>query len=306
MEFKHAEGIASSLYKLDAEALREALQITADDQTIDEKKFIELLVTKQSEVVKDRDQRGYQRAQKEVLTKLEKDLRTKYPIDDAELKGADLIDKIIELQKEDVKVKGKPKELSDDDVKKHPLYLELEKAKAKEVTETKKHFEEIIAKDQESRNYESLLSEVDKNADKIFQSLGDAVLPEDATIAAKHKQKLLYEELRQIKWQKTGEDLIALKEDGSRYEDKAGNAKTFGDIVAEIAKNNFVFKQSQERKGPGNGNEGKDDKKVIPAKFTGQAPKTGNDYVALLQDSSLSVEVKQEIRNAYGPQFANG
>jgi hypothetical protein len=306
VNIKHAEGIASRLYKIDVDGLRGALQIADDVEEIDEKSFIELLVSKQSEVIKDRFDRGYQSAESKVLKTLEKEIRSEFGIDSAELKGIDLVRAAIDSAKEEAGKSAPKSKLTDDDVKKHPLYLELEKAKKTEVETLKTEYETKIKAELDSREYERLLGTVDQEADKIFATLGTPVLPEDATIAQKHKQKLLFDELRGFKFQKNGDDVIVLKQDGTRVEDKAGNAKSLKDIVAEIAKGNFVFKASEDRKSAGNGGDsGSNGSNGGTKKFTGNAPKTAQEYVGLLTSNELSIEQKSEIKEVYGPGFAN-
>jgi hypothetical protein len=306
VNIKHAEGIASRLYKIDVDGLRGALQIADDVEEIDEKSFIELLVSKQSEVIKDRFDRGYQSAESKVLKTLEKEIRSEFGIDSAELKGIDLVRAAIDSAKEEAGKSAPKSKLTDDDVKKHPLYLELEKAKKTEVETLKTEYETKIKAELDSREYERLLGTVDQEADKIFATLGTPVLPEDATIAQKHKQKLLFDELRGFKFQKNGDDVIVLKQDGTRVEDKAGNAKSLKDIVAEIAKGNFVFKASEDRKSAGNGGDsGSNGSNGGTKKFTGSAPKTAQEYVGLLTSNELSIEQKSEIKEVYGPGFAN-
>ena len=115
----------------------------------------------------------------------------------------------------------------------------------------------------------------------------------------------MFDELRAFKWQKNGDDFIALKEDGSRLEDKAGNAKTFNDIVTEIAKTNFAFKASTDKSAPGNGGAGAAGGTGGAAKkYTGPAPKTAEDYVKILTDQTLTADIKAEVKEAYGNQFA--
>jgi hypothetical protein len=306
VNIKHAEGIASRLYKIDVDGLRGALQIADDVEEIDEKSFIELLVSKQSEVIKDRFDRGYQSAESKVLKTLEKEIRSEFGIDSAELKGIDLVRAAIDSAKEEAGKSAPKSKLTDEDVKKHPLYLELEKAKKTEVETLKTEYETKIKAELDSREYERLLGTVDQEADKIFATLGTPVLPEDATIAQKHKQKLLFDELRGFKFQKNGDDVIVLKQDGTRVEDKAGNAKSLKDIVAEIAKGNFVFKASEDRKSAGNGGDsGSNGSNGGTKKFTGNAPKTPQEYVGLLTSNELSIEQKSEIKEVYGPGFAN-
>lgn len=308
MDIKIAEGIASALHKMDAEALREALNITAEDKELDDKKFFDFLQEKQGTLIKEREKKGFDRAKSTVLSDLEKQIRKEFSVDDAELQGVDLVRNIVDGAREAAEAKGgKAGKLTDDDVKKHPLYLDLEKAKKKEIEDLKKDYDQkLSAKDQE-REYEKLLSTVDEEAEKVFASLGEAVLPEDASVAARHKKRLLFDELRGFKFQKNDNgDIIVLNADGTRHEDKAGNAKGLKDLVSEIAKQNFQFRAGQDRRQPGNdgktpppGNGGKE------KKYSGPAPKDAVEYVSFLTSGSLTTEQKTEIKEQYGPQFAN-
>ena len=308
MDIKIAEGVASALHKLDAEALREALNITAEDKEVDDKKFFDFLQDKQGTLIKEREKKGFDRAKSTVLSDLEKQIRKEFSVDDAELQGVDLVRHIADTTREAAEAKGgKSGKLTDDDVKKHPLFIDLEKAKKKEVEDLKKDFDTKIKAKEDEREYDKLLTDIDSEADKIFSSIGEAVLPEDASIAAKHKKRLLIDELRSFKFQKSENgDIIVLNADGTRHEDKAGNAKGFKDLVSDIAKQNFQFKAGQERKLPGNGNPppggnggGKE------KKYTGNAPKDASEYVGLLINGSITAEQKQEIKETYGPQFQN-
>lgn len=305
MDIKQAEGIASALHKMDVEALRTALELGADATEVDDKKFFEFLVDKQGKIVKEREDRGYQRAQKTVLQNLEKDLRKTYGVEDADLQGTELVEHIVNAVKEDAAAKGGKSKLTDDDIKKHPLYLELEKTKKKETETLKAEYETKIKAEADAREYDRLLSSVDSEAEKIFTSIGDAILPEDASIAAKHKKRLLLDELKAFKFQKNGDEILVLKEDGTRYEDKAGNPVSFKDLVTTTAKQNFQFKAAQDRKSPGGDNNPPKDFDKGAKKYTGAAPKDANDYVKLLTDNSLAPDVKAEIKEVYGAQFHN-
>ena len=308
MDIKIAEGVASALHKLDAEALREALNITAEDKEVDDKKFFDFLQDKQGSLIKEREKKGFDRAKSTVLSDLEKQIRKEFSVDDAELQGVDLVRHIADTTREAAEAKGgKSGKLTDDDVKKHPLFIDLEKAKKKEVDDLKKDFDAKIKAKDDERDYDRLLTDIDSEAEKVFTSIGEAVLPEDASIAAKHKKRLLMDELRAFKFQKSENgDIIVLNADGTRHEDKAGNAKGFKDLVSEIAKQNFQFKAGQERRAPGNGgvathaNGGGKEKK-----YTGNAPKDASEYVGLLTNSAITPEQKQEIKETYGPQFQN-
>jgi hypothetical protein len=308
VKLKHAEALVSRLYKMDSAALRQGLDIDDDVDEIDEKQFIELMFKTQTEFSKKRFDAGFQKAQSETLGKLEKEIRNEFGIDDAELKGLDLVKHVTDSVKEEAsKTAGKNK-MTDDDVKKHPLYLELEKSRKKEIETIKSEYETKIKAEQDARQYEKTLTTVQEKAKALFAELGEPVLPEDKAVADRMIQKLLLDELSSgRKFEANGNDFIALKADGSRDEDGAGNVKTLKDIVAEIGKTNFQFKASQERKMPGNG--GDPNPKPAPGKtvkYTGNAPKDSKEYVNLLTSPDYTPEQKSEIKQVFGPQFANG
>ena len=75
-------------------------------------------IKKNAPVPKDRLDNEYKRAEKETMTRFEKSLKDKYSVE-SDKEGVELVDSIISA-------KAKPGKLSDDDVKKHPLYLDLE------------------------------------------------------------------------------------------------------------------------------------------------------------------------------------
>lgn len=309
IDFTIAESFASSLHKIDAAGLRKALEISDDEKEIDSQKLIDFLISEQSKKLKLRDDAGYQRAEKKILSGLEKDLRTEFNISDdetAELKGLDLIKHIVESVKAEPGKAGKGK-LTDDEIKKHPLYLELEKSKSAEVKKIQTDYETKIKEITDGQEYEKLLTDVERQALQIFTEMGDAILPEEKSIAEKHVNKLLIGELKSYKFQKNGDDILVLNPDGTRKEDKAGNAVTLKDLTQDVAKSNFQFKQSQKRDNTGNG--GKDDKGQGGSggtkKYTGAAPKSGQEYVELLLNPELPADAKTEIRETYGPQFSN-
>lgn len=309
INFEVAESFASSLHKIDAAGLRKALEISDDEKEIDSQKLIDFLISKQSEKLKLRDDAGYQRAEKKILSGLEKDLRTEFNVSDddtAELKGLDLIKHIVEAVKAEPGKGGKSK-LTDDEIKKHPIYLELEKSKITEVKKVQTEFETKIKEITDGQEYEKLLTDVERQALQIFTEMGDAILPEEKSIAEKHVNKLLIGELKGYKFQKNGDDILVLNPDGTRKEDKAGNAVTLKDLTQDVAKSNFQFKVSQKRENTGNG--GKDDKDQGGGKgakkYTGAAPKTGQEYVELLLQPDLTPDIKAEIKETYGAQFTN-
>lgn len=296
LDISIAEGIASSLHKLDAEALRTALKLDADAKEVEPQAFYDFLAAKQGEVIKQRQDQGYQRGQSESLTRLEKDLRKEFGVDDGDEKGLDLIRRIVESKSDSKKSK-----FTDDDVKKHPLYLELEKKSLKQADDIKKEYETKLTEITTKQEYDKLLSELDQDALKIFNEIGPAVLPDDESVKSNIIKKLLLDELKSgVKYQKQENGLLIVKEDGTRLEDKAGNAVTFKDYVTSIAKQNFQFKKAEPRDPNNPKPPGQD---PAEKKYKGAAPKTAQEYIGLLANESLTPEMKSEIKATYGANF---
>lgn len=304
MTIKTVLTVLGTLYKMTPEQVSEAFEISAetpDTEEIDDEKVKNFLLDKQAKLIKERDDMGYKRAEKEVLKKFEKEVKTKYGVE-SDLKGAELISHIVE---EHSKGSGDGKKLTDEEIKKHPLYLKLETEKKTEIENLNKTWEGKVKEVEEGRNYEKLLEEVDSEALTIFKGMGEAILPEDKAIADKHIKRLLLDELKQgHKFQKTGDkDFLILDEDGNRMEDKAGNAKKLSDLVSEIAKGNFQFKKAKDREAPGNGKDGKKPEGSGQKKYTGKAPQSKQEYMDLLLNDKLDTETRSDIKAQFSEQF---
>lgn len=215
---------------------------------------------------------GYKKAQGEVLGKLEKEISDKYDIK-SDKKGIELFDEIIEL-------KTTPSDLTDDKIKVHPLYRNLEKESAKKIKEAEDAAQsKIDAKEKEiTRN--STLSKIKALADAKLKELKPIFNTIDPTKVQNQIDKLLLSELNGYDYEIQGEDIIVMK-DGKRLEDPHGKAISFDDLVKKTAATNWEFEEGTGRQGSGADNDDPAKKAAAAAKqtkYTGVVPKTDEEY----------------------------
>lgn len=309
--------VTGKLYKIPVAQVNEAFKFTdttPDDEQIEDSTALAFFETQQKAVIKNRYDAGYKVAEAQVKDKVEKELKEAYKIEDTELTGLDLVKHVIELQtKDDPKNPRAPKQLTDEEIKKTPVYLKLEadtKAEVKKITD--KATADVKAL-QDAENYKTVLSDIEKEAIKYFQEIGEADLPADKTLADRYVKKLLLDELKQgrkFEKQKDGSFLI-LNEDGTRSEDSLGHPVLLKDLVTNISKEAFTFKKTVKRDSPNNGDpakktDGKQTGNEQPKKYTGNAPKDAAAYVAIITDQTIDPEVRADAKTQYGEQFSGG
>jgi hypothetical protein len=308
MTKKEVLTVLDKLFKISSEKVAEALTLSdemADTDQVDEKKFLDVLLAEQSKRVKLKFDDGYKAAEKKIKSDLEKELKDEYNIE-TDLQGLDLVKHIIEAQAPESK--GGKSKLTDEEVKKHPIYLKLEADKKKEAETLNKDWDTKLKAEQESRNYEKLLVDMDDEAIKLFKEIGEPILPEDKAIADKHVKRLLLDELKTgRKFQKTEAGYLILDADGKRVEDQAGNPVTLKDLVTNTARSNFQFKAAQDRNSPANknGQQQQQQQQQGQKKYAGKPPANASDYMNTLLDETLEPEVKADYKTQYGKQFSN-
>ena len=229
-------------------------------------------------VPKDRLDNEYKRGQKESMEGIEKALKEKYSFD-SEKKGIELIDEVLSKQ-------SKASKLSDDEVKKHPLYLTLEKdrvakadydAKVKEYADYKNGIER-----------ESKFSLIKNKAGDLLDSM-KPIVSENPSVAKTRKTDFLTK-FEGYDYQQDGDSIIVLDRDGRRLEDGHGNPLPFTEHVKNIALINYDFPAQSDK---GNSGSTDDDKSktyhISVAKSEGdyvtmmRAAKTGEERIAIQQ-----------------------
>lgn len=236
-------------------------------------------IKKNAPVPKERLDNEYKRGRKEGLKELEGTVKEKYSIDSEKL-GIELIDELLADKSKKIKI-------TDDDVKKHPLYLDLEKsriAKA-EYDALKGEYDEFKTNIERDKKFSS----IKETASSLLDSM-KPIISENPAVAKTRKDDFL-KKFESFDYQKDGDDTIILNPDGSRKEDKHGNPVTLEDFVKEIASLNYDFPKQDDK---GNGGADDDGKKS----FNFSVPKNDEEYVAAVRGAKTPEE-RIAIKTAY-------
>lgn len=230
-------GVTSLIYEEDGAALK------SDALTILEGKQKEFIA---SQRLKFDD--GHKAGTRETMEKLEKDFKKKTGFkSDAE--GVDLFTAYADSKVAEVKAGFKPNELTDDDVRKHKLFLDMEGKLAKSEEEKAKAVEAAVAGAKSEFQKIEMLGEVKKRAAKQLIDM-KPILSEDAT-RKENQMKLLYSELDAYDFQgRSDGEVVLIKKDGKPLEDDMGHAMTLSKFVASTAPKYYDFQQSDPRNAP--------------------------------------------------------
>lgn len=225
---------------------------------------------------------AYAKARKEELGKVEKTLAERFQLD-SKLKLDELITAIAESKA------PKGGELTDESVKKHPLYVSLERAKATELKELTDNHKAELDKMQKTQQKASVVSAVTKSAMGYFDSF-NPVLSDDKVKATNQRNEFAkkfanydYELIEGTN------DYVILGEGGKRLEDGHGNALTLEAFTRQLAEPIFDF-AVQSPKG-NSGNSGKAGGAV-------KAPANEDEYNTAIFNAN-SAEERAEITTAW-------
>lgn len=237
---------------------------------------------------------GFKKAQKEALSKFEKDIKEKFNVTE-DKQGLDLIESVVLA-----KIKSQGGDLDEEKIKRSDVYLKtverLTKEKDEAVTEatTKyKTLEQTIAS-------EKINSNIRRSAKEIIMSL-NPILPEGKTADGKSKaeiqvERLIDELISQHQFELKGDKTLIIK-DGKVMEDPHGNLVDFKKYVSEKASYVWDFKEGEARRGTGNNNDG-DDKTGAKKGYQGPAIASSEQYMELMAKAKDEAE-KIEITKAY-------
>jgi len=181
---------------------------------------------------------GYSKGKKETLDRVEKTFRDTTGVDGEDFDS--MLGAYIESHK------GKSK-LTDDDVKRHPLFIELEKnaVKRDQYEALRTEFDDY--KKQETRR--NVLRTVQNKAWELTSSR-NPVLSDNPMVAETRRNDFLTK-FESYDYEIV-DDLIVVIKDGKRLEDKHGNIITFDNHVSSIAQTCFDFKKQDPKGNAGN------------------------------------------------------
>lgn len=189
--------------------------------------------------------KGYQKAEAEIKSKAEKSFKEKTGFTEDAENFEELLDKYIEQQAKNPKKSA----MTDDDVKKHPAYLALEKERVPkaEYDKVKMEFEDYKACVSRNEKMSAIKSKV-LNKFNSFQ----IEQIENPTVKAK-RTDLFLKEFDAFDYEMDGDNVIIIK-DGKRLEDDHGNLVQFDKFIENTAQEHFVFLKQTPRASAGNGN----------------------------------------------------
>lgn len=287
-------GILSTIYKLDEQGVASLKEEDGSfkDDAIDFliKQDAERVATLRGDVDKVKAER-YSQGKREALEALEKELRDEFGVKTTDAKGKELVKAIVAARIQSATT------LTDDQVKAHPLYLELEKHTAalpKTIEEKVKEAEEKVRSEfKAERDQRTVLSK----AIATLKAM-NPVLPKNEVIA-NAQLSLLENAVKSGKYQlveKDGEivDIVPMKADGSgRLEDAHGHPVKFETHIKELASRMYEFHDSDDRAGA-------DDPNKVGGSGKGKGdgafdPKTQAEYAKLFADIEKLPDIKERV-----------
>jgi hypothetical protein len=265
----------------------------------DQARIGKLTTPKKGETFQD----GYAKAKKEVLTDFEKTLREVYEVD-SDATGNELIDAIIAA-----KAKPGAKEVTEDDVKKHPVYQNAEKAHKAALKQVQTEWEtKLTERENQYKKGETFNTVASKALAKLTGM--NPVLPANAKVAANIQRSFL-DGLKQFDYEVQGDRIVVMK-DGKVVDDGHGHSLEFDKLIEDHASGFYEFRQNNGGSNGGNGkNEGSGgaggNGGGAPAYPAGiQKPKTFEEVMVIVNNTSIPVADRQTVMNVWEAESKGG
>lgn len=226
----------------------------ADDQITDEPNddALQVLLNLDAERVSslkgpDRFNEGHQAGKSEALQKLEKQLRAQHGIQDAELKGLDLINAIV--------AKAAKAEGDEDKIKTSEPYLALERQLRQQLEATESEWQskytDLEGRQAKQERWMGTAAQIEQH----FAELG-IVLPTNPTAAQRQKADFMALLKEGYDFQVVDGQTIILDRDGKRVENAQRHPLGVKELVAQLAAERFDFAAQQPAGNAGNGSDG--------------------------------------------------
>jgi hypothetical protein len=234
-------------------------------------------------------QDGFKKAQGEILTKFEKDLKEKFGLESDKM-GLELVEELVSKKSEG----GQGGDLTEDAIKRSKVFQDMESNLKKQITTVKTEYETKINEIQDGYKAEQTFSNVSQKALQIFNGL-NPILPQNKTVAD-NQVKFFVNTLKDFKFDVQDERIVVMDKDGKVLEDGHGNSRSFEDIVKETASGLFEFKANNGGSGSGNGGQGQGGS---GSSYAGNVPKTFEELEKVMSDTSISIEDRSNIMAEY-------
>lgn len=263
-------------------------------------KALETLLDKDSErikVLKDEKQEffdnGYKKAQKEVLSDLEKEVKSEFDLSSSK-QGLELIKELVSKKLESTG------ELDDDKIKASPLYLktlEDHKKNLKQVeSEWKTKYEEREKTLEKQKTFDVVKQKIHDKISKL-----EPILPNDPT-KAQRQWDLFYKSLGEFEF-KIVDGEVSMFKDGKLLEDKHGHKINFETFAEDLAP--WDFKSGTNRSSAGNDNDGGGNKGKGTTTHAGKVnyTKDADGKITVTDKINTEQDYLKAIENADTPEL---
>lgn len=291
------KGLLSKAYKLDDGKLAEIFD--AEDAT-DEKvsqALAELDILRVSELKKqnadnkDSFNQGYAKALKETREKFEKEIKDSFDVE-SENTGLDLINEIVTL-KTPAGGQGSAT-ITDDDVKKHPVYQGMERQFKKDIKQLNDDHTAKLTEVETAAKRNETFNSVRENAATILEKM-NPILAKNPTVANTVKN-LFFDSLKGFEYERQEDGTFMVTKDGKVQSDQHGHTKSFEDIVKGIAGNFFEFQENNGGQNAGNQN---NNGGAGGGGAAGKTFKSAKEAMEYANDSSIPLADRQAALKAF-------
>lgn len=251
---KLLRALLSRVYKVEDTEIDTLLsETTTDDAGVTD--LLERDKTRVSEISKPVPgktfQDGYKKAKSEVLTTFETDIKNKYGID-ADVTGIDLVEAVVAENSKTID----PTKITDDVVKRHPVFQTLERDQKKLLKQKDDEWTaKYEAREKEYRQAETL-GTVSSKALEILTGLNPVVSAKSEV--ASNIQQAFLGTLKNYEFdlQDGGKRIVILDKEGKVVTDGHGNSLEFDALVKGNAAQFYEFKANNGGNNAGNGKPG--------------------------------------------------
>lgn len=242
-------------------------------------------------------QDGYKKGKKESREELEASIKDEYDLE-TEAQGIDLIKEVVSTKG----TKQGPGELTEEAIRKHPVYLAQEKANKKALTEANAAWEaKLNAKEGEIKKGQTM-NTVFKRAIEARNAL-NPVIPTNGKIASNLEKSFLSSIENGIEYTVNEDGTIVMSRDGKVMTDDHGNTLDFDTYIKgqsaeyyEFRVNNGGGNAGNGNPGPGNqvpGNQQQQTPGAYPANIV--KPKTLDELVAITNNDTIPAADRRTV-----------
>jgi hypothetical protein len=297
MDYKQIiTGFLSKTLKMDDGAVAELLNENGENVT--EETILSALLAKDSARILAAGpkagqtfQDGYKKGKSESLTNLEKEVKELYGFE-SDKTGAELVADII------ASASSKDKDLNDENVLKHPKYIEMVRNMKRDIETAKNEGNTALEALKKTYASEKTFDSVKSRALRKLDGL-NPILPANADVAAKQKEWFV-KSLDEYVFEQQGDNIIVMKKDGTVAVDNHGHNVEFDDLITNAAKQFFEFKANNGGKSPGNNNDEAGKGKTVKGyPTTIPKPTSYEHFSQLVADKQYKHEDRMQLADAY-------